>query len=190
MSVQGQWDDAEAVARIGSDPEAAGVLYDRYVRKLIVVLARQSGNPEVALDAAQETFARLLASKRPVRVNAEGSLWPWLVVTGRNLVYDWRRRGQVDAAARARLGIATRHASGESLDDSLERSDAARLRRPLVAALAGLPEAQRSAVTRRVVCEQTYAEIAASADATEETVRRRVSRGLRTLSATLIRRDE
>ena len=187
MSGQHEWCDAEALARLRTDPEAAGVLYDRHICRLVHTLARQCGDEQVALDAAQETFARLLTSRRTVQASADGSAWPWLAVTGRNIIYDWGRRGRVDAAARRRLGIATPPPSGDAIDDALERTDAVRLRHPIAAALAGLPAAQRVAVTERVIRDRSYADIAAASDATEQTVRRRASRGLRSMSAILKR---
>ena len=174
--------DADLLQALRSDPQAVGVLYDRYALRLVRYLQREGASEDIALDAAQEVFARLLVHRRRVRPGAGGSIWPWLAVTGRNLLRDWHRRRAVDVKARRRLGMAI--ASDEAAD-VLARAEASRLRPRLRLALNGLPPEQRTAVKARVLNELDYAEIASSAGASEATVRRRVSRGLRAMQTFL-----
>ena len=174
--------DAELLQALRREAEAVGVLYDRYAVRLVRYLQREGASEEVALDAAQEVFARLLVRRRRIRIGAEESLWPWLAVTGRNLLRDWQRRRAIDARARRRLGLAT---TLDESHDGLARVDASRLRPRLGLALNRLSLEQRTAVTARVIDDLDYAEIAAAAGASEATVRRRVSRGLRAMQTFL-----
>jgi RNA polymerase sigma-70 factor, ECF subfamily len=170
--------DAELLQAMGREPQAIALLHDRHARRLVAYLQRHGATDEAALDAAQETFARLIVRHRRVRVADDGSLWPWLAVTARNLVRDWQRRGAVDARARRRLGLPV--ALDES-DEATARIDATRLQGRLRRGLARLPDDQRDAITAHVVEERGYPEIAATTGATEEAIRSRVSRGLRAL---------
>lgn len=158
------------------------MVYDRYASRLIAYLQQQGANDGAALDATQEVFARLIVHRRRVRLADDGSLWPWLAVTGRNLLRDWQRRGIVEARARHRLGISV--AADESAD-ALTRLDSTRQGAPLRLALDRLTPKQRTAVTARVVEELDYPQIAHATGASEASVRRRVSRGLRAMQAFL-----
>jgi RNA polymerase sigma-70 factor (ECF subfamily) len=158
------------------------LVYDRYALRLVRYLREQGASEDVALDAVQEAFARLIVHRRRVRLAEDRSLWPWLAVTGRNLLRDWQRRGVVEARARHRLGISI--APDESAD-ALTRLDAIRQGSPLRVALERLSPEQRTAVAARVIEERDYPEIAEATGASEETVRRRVSRGLRAMQTFL-----
>lgn len=155
-----------------------GFVYDRYALRLMRYLQQRGASEDVALDAVHEVFARLIVHRRRVRLADDGSLWPWLAVTGRNLLRDWQRRGMVEARARHRLGISS---APDEPADALERIEATGQQAPLRLALERLTPEQRTAVTARVVEEHDYSEIARASGASEETVRRRVSRGLRAM---------
>lgn len=174
--------DADLLQALRREPQAVGVLYDRYALRLVRYLQQAGAGDQTALDATQETFARLIVSGKRVRTADDGSLWPWLATTGRNLVRDWQRRGAVDARARRRLGLAF---AGDESGDALARVDGVRLRGKLLLALGRLPDDQRLAVAARIVDELDYAEIAAAGGASEPTVRQRVSRGLRAMQTFL-----
>ena len=174
--------DAELLLELRRDPQLVGTLYDRYARRLVSHLQHAGASEQVALDATQEVFARLIVHRRRVRLTDDGSLWPWLVVTGRHLLRDWQRRGAVDARARRRIGIP---AADDEAGEVLARVEADRLRGRLRLALGRLPEEQRLAVAARVIDELDYAEIASAAGASEPTVRQRVSRGLRAMQTFL-----
>jgi RNA polymerase sigma factor (sigma-70 family) len=174
--------EAQLLQALRREPETIGVLYDRYAHRLVRYLQQEGANEDIALDAAQEVFARLIVHRRRVRPGADGSVWPWLAVTGRNLLRDWQRHRAVDAKARRRLGLGV---EADAVEDAMARMDATRRRRSLRLALARLTPEQRTAVTARVLDELDYPEIATVAGATEVTVRRRVSRGLRAMQTFL-----
>lgn len=174
--------DGDLLHALRRQPQAVDRVYDRYALRLVRYLQQQGATDDVALDATQEVFARLIVHRRGVRLADDGSLWPWLAVTGRNLLRDWQRRGRVDGRARHRLGLPV---SSDYTGDALARLDASRLRSKLRLALARLTPEQRTAVTARVIHERDYTEIARAEGASEQTVRRRVSRGLRTMQTFL-----
>jgi RNA polymerase sigma factor (sigma-70 family) len=174
--------DGDLLNALRRDPEAAGLVYDRYALRLVRYLQQQGASEDVALDAVQEAFARLIVRRRRVSLADDGSLWPWLAVTGRNLLRDWQRRGVVEARARHRLGISVAH---DESADALIRLDATRQGEPLRLALERLTPEQRTAVTARVVEEHNFLEIAQATGASEASVRRRVSRGLRAMQTFL-----
>jgi RNA polymerase sigma factor (sigma-70 family) len=170
--------DAQLLQELRHGAQPIGLLYDRHALRLVGYLRRQGASEETALDAMQETFARLVVRHRHVRPDADGSIWPWLAVSGRNLLRDWQRRGAMDARARLRLGLAV---ADDGTSEVAARADARRLQPRLRLALRRLTPEQRSAVTARVIDELDYPEIASVTGASEETVRRRVSRGLRAM---------
>jgi RNA polymerase sigma factor (sigma-70 family) len=172
--------DAEALRRLRRDPEAIVSLYDRHVARLVAALAAASGDPELAFDLAQETFARALERGHRVRVDESGSAWPWLWTVGRNLLRDAQRREVVDRSARRRLGIATVAYGDQAIDDLIARVDAEELRSVLGQALEALSAEQRDAVVGRVVLDRDYAGLA-DGSVDETAIRARVSRGLRAL---------
>jgi RNA polymerase sigma factor (sigma-70 family) len=171
--------DAQALEALRRDPEAICALYDRYVVQLVRFLQRVGATQEVAWDVAQETFARLLARGYRGRLEPGASAWPWLAVTSRNLLRDGQRRGRVDERARRRIGVSVTGGGEDELEDALARFDIERRAVGIDEALASLPLTQREAVIGRVVDEKEYAVLADDASESEQTMRRRVSRGLR-----------
>lgn len=174
--------DAELLDALNREPQLLAIVYDRHSARLVRYLQRVGASEEIALDATQETFARLIIHRRRVRPADDGSLWPWLAVTGRNLVRDWQRRGSVEAHARRKLALP---AAADESGASDSRLDAMRLGKQLRRALRRLSPEQRAAVTARVVDEFDYPQIASAMGASEQTVRRRVSRGLKAMQAFL-----
>lgn len=177
--------DAEILRAARRDPEAVCLLLDRHADRLVAGLRGGGATRELALEVVQETFARLLEDRSRIQTDESGSAFPWLRRVAINLAIDGRRRGAVDASARRRLGIALPAQTPDLSERAIERLDAAALSPQLGAALGELPSAQRAAVVARVVHEQSYAAIARSAHTTEQTVRARVSRGLRALQTRL-----
>jgi RNA polymerase sigma-70 factor (ECF subfamily) len=172
--------DAEALRRLRRDPAAIVALYDRYVGRLVAALASASGDRQLAFDLAQETFARVLEVGHRVRLEPDGSAWPWLWTVALNLLRDSRRRDAVERRARARLGIATVPYDEQAVDELISRVAAAERREEMHEALGELPYDQRQAVIGRVLIDD-YATLSALTGTTEQALRARVARGLRAL---------
>lgn|SRR5690348_6054237 len=152
-----------------------GAFYSEHVGAVTAYVARRVTRPEVVFDLVAETFARALEHRERYDPR-HGPAVAWLFGIARNLMVDAARRGRVDSAARARLGM-----EPIALDDDALRRIDERGGVELRDALAALPESQREAVLRRVLAEQEYPEIAAHVGCSEQVVRQRVSRGLAAL---------
>jgi len=174
--------DGELLRALRRDPQVVGAIYDRYALRLVRYLERAGASADASFDATQETFARIVVGQRRVRLADDGTLWPWLAVTGRNLVRDRQRRGVVDGRARLRLGLTV---ADDETSEAAARADAHTLRPRLRLALRRLSPEQRAAVTARVIDELDYSEIAGRTGASEQTVRQRVSRGLHAMQTFL-----
>jgi len=156
-----------------TDTPSFEVFYRRHFEPLLGFFARRTRDAELAADLTAETFAAALAGRARYRPE-KGSADSWLFAIAYNKLADARRRGYAEDRARRRLGM-------EPIE--LTDDDAAH-----IAALAGQPEAgtlvaqlpreQREAIRAHIVEERPYAEIAATADASEAVIRKRVSRGL------------
>jgi DNA-directed RNA polymerase specialized sigma24 family protein len=81
------------------------------------------------------------------------------------------------------LGVAVIAGGEEDFEEALARLDSQPRAVAVESALAALPPTQHAAVVGRVVDEREYAALAADAYESEETIRRRVSRGLRFMRA-------
>lgn len=132
----------------------------------------RTGNAELAMDLAAESFAEALAGRRRFDPR-KGTATMWLYGIARHKLARALERGRVEDRARRRLGMAPL-----ALDDeAIERVEACRGGRA-VELLDELPEEQRDAVRERVIEEREYGEIAARTRTSEAVVRKRVSRGL------------
>lgn len=177
-----RWSEAsdEALLRATrSEPDAFAELYDRYETALVGYLLRRTGNVEVAVDLAAESFAAALASAHRFRSAPGRTAAAWLFTIAQNILRDSLRRGRVEARARRRIGIRD---AVEYAEDELERIEALAGQTDWAARLLeSLSEDQREAVRKRVLEEQSYAKIAGELKTSELVVRKRVSRGLATL---------
>lgn len=127
--------------------EAAGWrdLYEREYPRLVRALTAIGGDPDVAEDAAQESFVRAYRHGL-ARLDRPGA---WLLVVGTREVFRHRRR------LRKEEPLPEREPAGRS--DAL---DVAAEREELLAALRKLPERQRAVVVARFYYGFSYEEIA------------------------------
>lgn len=179
--MRGDKDDAQALLRAADrDPEAFGAFYRLFERRMLGFFMRASGRPELAADLAAETFARALESIERYD-ERKGIAEQWLFGIARNVLHSSYRQGQVETAARERLGLPRLVLQDEAIEaiERLVGEDRALL------ALASLPDEQQQAVRARVLEGYEYAEIAGELRCSEALVRQRVSRGLRTLRTQL-----
>jgi len=118
-----------------------GALFKNHHDALYRYLVRLSGDPDVAADAAQEAFVRLV--ERPPLGNSER---PWLFKVATNYVFENRRT----AARRARLidGRAE-ETMGDAPHDPHSRVEALQRGHVVTAALERLSEKERVAILMR-----------------------------------------
>lgn len=170
--------DSELLQRAASDPEAFGLLYDRFEREVLAFFYRATHRADIAADLTAEVFAAALESVGAFNPQL-GSARAWLFGIARHELADMWERGRVEDRARRRIGLEPLAVTDEMLERieqlGSEPSAAA------VQLLGDLPDDQRLAVTGRVLEERDYAELAAALSCSESVVRQRVSRGLRVL---------
>jgi RNA polymerase sigma-70 factor (ECF subfamily) len=162
------------------DPEAFGDLYRRHERSMAAFLLRRTRSAELAADLTSEVFAAALLAWRSgaaPRVDEQA----WLYGIAQHKLIDSYRRGRVQDEARRALEMRPTVIS----DESLARIEALTAETPVLELVGGLPAAQRAAVTARVVDEREYGDIAAELKLSEQVVRKRVSRGLARLRASM-----
>jgi RNA polymerase sigma factor (sigma-70 family) len=170
--------DAVLLAATLTEPEAFAVFYRRYERLVLAYLLRRTGDPEIAADLTAETFASALRSSERYRPLAPTAV-AWLLTIAQRTLGASLRRGRVEAGARRVLGIRDAVCfDGNELDrvEALVSLDGQAL-----ALLDELPQDQRDAVRAHVLDERSYHDIAGELELSELVVRKRVSRGLRTL---------
>lgn len=153
-------------------------LYRLHASALLRYLIRLTGDPEVAADALQETFVRLV-ERPPMDLQSRA----WLFTVATNLVREEgrtaaRRRGLLDRGAADASVIPRSEAAPDDLLVIDER------RRVVLAALATLSTRDRTALLMR---EEgfTHEEIAAAVDTTTKSVGTIIARALRKLAAAL-----
>jgi RNA polymerase sigma-70 factor (ECF subfamily) len=143
-------------------------------------------DPEAAVDLVAECFAIAFEDRGRYRGDTDAEALGWLYGIARNRVSGFHRRGDVHRRAVARLGVERRALRPEEFERIEELAGLATLRAQVAAGLQELPTDQQEAIRLRVVDELDYPEVAARTGASEQTVRARVSRGLRTLERGLL----
>ena len=167
-------DDLLAASRV--EPEAFAAFYRRHVTPLLAYFVRRTRDAELAADLTAETFAAALAGRRRFRPDA-GTAGAWLYGIAMKKLADAQRRGYVERRAQKRMGMERIELTDEDVA-RIERLGADETATLLVA---GLPADQREAIVAHVVDERGYGEIASELRTSEAVVRKRVSRGLRTV---------
>ena len=166
------------MARIAArDAAALGELYDRYGRTVFGVLYRLLGAPEPAEEVAQDAFHavwRRAATYRPDR----GSVRTWLLSIARNAAIDWRRTKGKRIEREAIIDEAAELVTEQRLEDQV----IATLRAERVrAAVAALPEEQRTVLTLAFWSGLSQTEIAERTATPLGTVKSRVRLGMNKL---------
>lgn len=158
-------------------------LYEAHHAALVRYLVRQCGDPDLAADAAQETFVRL-ASRPPAR---DENVRAWLFTVATRIVVDeartQRRRATLLEGGPDHLALGHEPATP---DEAFERRAA---RRRVRAALDRLGERERAVLLMR---EEgfTHREIAGAVGTTTGSVGTMIARALRKLADHLPREED
>lgn len=167
--------DAELLALCQVDDEAFALFYRRYERLVAGWLMRQTCAAELAADLTAEVFAAAYLAAPRFRDEGQPAAG-WLLGIARNKLLNSWRTDRAERSARQRLGVQAVAVSDESLRAVEELAEC-----ELTALLEELPSEQRAAVRERVLGELQYSEIARRRGISEQTARKRVSRGLSAL---------
>lgn len=176
-----QMDDTALLAATATgDADAFASFYRRHLPLVVAFCARSLVDPEAAADLTGEVFAAALAAAGRYRAQRE-TAGPWLIGIAQNKLRESQRRHRVQDGVRRRL----RMRPLELDDDDLDRVEtlAAQAQSALLAAVDGLPAAERDAVRARILDERGYRELATELRCSESVVRQRVSRGLARIRA-------
>jgi RNA polymerase sigma factor (sigma-70 family) len=179
----GAGDERALLHAARTDAQAFAAFYRHFERPVLGFFMRTTGRADLAADLTAETFACALESLEtydPARGRADN----WLFGIARHVLGSSYRRSRVEASARRRLGM-PRLVIDDHTADTIARLAEGQEHATL--ALAALPEQQRQAIHAHVVQERDYADIAGELRCSEAVIRQRVSRGLRTLRARLVR---
>ncbi len=173
--------DAELIVASRDDPRAFRELYDRLAEDLLGYFYRRVRDAEVAADLLAETFAVAFERRHSFRDRgAPGAAWLYGIAAKE--LSRWYRSRAVELRAVRRLGLQIPALDDESIARIEALADGCEDRAAMAAALARLPDAERSAVELRVVAELDYTEIAARLRCSEGAARTRVHRGLHRLN--------
>jgi RNA polymerase sigma-70 factor (ECF subfamily) len=175
---RGRLEDAGLVERALVDPEAFGVLYDRYSEQVYRFVYRRLGHRETAEDVTAEVFfkaLRALDSYRP----ATAPFAAWLFRIAANAVTDHLRARRATVSLDLAADAADR---AEPVDSqAIRRLQAAQV----WAAVERLTQAQRAAVTLRLGHDLPIADIAGRLGRSEGAVKLLLNRGLAAVRAHL-----
>ena len=173
--------DADLIALVaGGDGPALMALYDRYNRPAFGLAFRILGDAATAEEVVQDAFLALWRNAKSFDTG-RGGVKTWLMTIVHNRAIDRLR----SAGARgATVELETADYSGvasDPWDDVTDRLDGEQVR----AAVAELPEDQRTAIELAYFQGLTHQEIAARLDAPLGTVKGRLRLGLRKLATSL-----
>lgn len=174
-----------ALRRSVTDPAAFDELYDALAERVLVYFTRRVLDGQIALDLTGETFAVVFQRRRSFRGTTSEEQEGWVFAVARSQLARFWRRGQLERRALARMGVETPVIGDAELDRIDELAGTAEVRERVARELTRLPLDQQRAVRAHVVDERSYAELSLEWGVSEQTIRARVSRGLRTLGATL-----
>jgi RNA polymerase sigma-70 factor, ECF subfamily len=138
------------VKRAQQDPQAFGVLYDRYADRIYTFVWRQTTDEALAKDVTATTFEKALRHVRRYRWQGN-SFCAWLYRIARNEIVQHYRRQRFLAPLRSWL---LSDANVEKAVQNQERQDA------LQKALARLPAPDREVIVLRFFEELSSAEVA------------------------------
>ena len=168
--------DEELLSATPRDPEAFGEFYRRHEDGVLKYLLGAVRDAELAADLAAETFAAALLSVKRFKPGGPPAR-AWLFGIARHKLAGARRRARVEDRARRKLGMPPLQLD----DDVIARLEDLEAGERVRGLLQALPSDQREAIKARVVEERSYEQLAATYRCSPSVVRKRVSRGLRTL---------
>jgi RNA polymerase sigma-70 factor (ECF subfamily) len=129
----------------------------------------------LAEDAVQETFVRLIEKRDQYNLSNRFSSWFYAIL--RNVCIDMIRKQQRDRKYTRRLiSEIADNASSKSWQENLDLLDL-------------LPTREKNVLELRVIHSMSFKEIAAALEISEEAAKKRAQRGLRKLRQRLIRRE-
>lgn len=170
------------VAAIAQRPDEFEHFYREHLDTVRVYLARRVDDPADVADLTADIFLRAIAGAGSYRWDL-GPPRAWLIGIARNTVADHRRKRAREIAAVRRLG-GRELLDADSTDHIVERIDAQRGARGLLASLSSLPSSQRDVLELVAIDQLSITEAAQVLDIKPGTARVRFHRARRALQDT------
>ena len=159
-----------------SDPDAAiAALYREHARSLVGLARVFVDHRDAAEDIVQEAFIRMARSLNRIREPDRAGAYLRSIVL--NLARDHNRRGLLSL----RHQMPSNDLDPAGVDETIATDDQ---HRRLIAQVRALPRRQRDCVALRYLMELSVAEIAATLDVSENSVKTHLKRGLARLRTT------
>ncbi len=172
--------DSEIIARSIDEPEAFSAIFERHVRPVGAYIARRLGS-DAADDVLSETFLVGFRRRASFDVSFE-SARPWLLGIATRLIKKQRaKEAQQWRALQAQSGAAADE--DRSQEAAEQRMDAVLALRELGPRIAALSRKDRDTLLLYAWGDLTYEQIAAALDVPVGTVRSRLNRVRRRLTA-------
>lgn len=171
-----------SLIRSREDPPAFAEFYDHMSEKILRFFTHRTWDGQESLELTAETFAKAFEKRADFRGSSDGEAAGWLWSIARNeLGAHWRLRA-VRSTATGRLGPSLSYTPEGDLLRIEELLAAEAARGPLEAALEDLQPVQREVIDLRILQELEYEEIAVRLGVSNQVVRTRLSRALRSLA--------
>ncbi len=154
-----------------ADPAYLEPLILKYLKSSILIAKHYLKNDEMAEDAVQETFLRIIQKRSSFKTDMDFARWYYTVL--RNVCCDFHRRRQQFLEKKTEISYFLQQTTSQHdsrIDDTFPLS-----------LLSGLSESERSILILRIVHELSFKEIAAATGIREEAAKKRAQRGLRRL---------
>ena len=184
MTKMGDWhedSDSALLARIKEDPEAFGLLYERYVRRIYNYVYYRTGNHHDAEDLTARTFYRAL--KHVSRYVDRGVPFSaWLYRIAHNVVANWHR----DRSRRQVISIDDLVMPVRSLDNPATVAEEKDKQDMLLQVVRRLPPERQQLLILKFVEQMSNAEIAGVMGRTEGAIKSLYHRTLVALRGELI----
>ena len=113
-------DDSSLAAAARCDPQAFGVLYDRYVGRIYAYALRQTGNPETAEDITSAAFEKALRHLQQKGWRS-GSFLAWLYRIARNEAIHQYRKGRRQVAWQEQVDGNPSHEAALEIEQERDR---------------------------------------------------------------------
>lgn len=160
-------------------------LFELHSDDLLRFFARRLFDSQAAIDLVGETFACAVEARQKFEGERLGDARPWLFGIARNLLSHYYRDGAIEQRAMERLNFERVELSAADLEQIDEFARLDDVRSVIRDALDRLSDEHREVLILRIVDRREYASIAQQVGVSEQTVRARVSRGLRQLRKVL-----
>ncbi len=174
---------AGLLARSRFSAQAFAEFYSSTSPGVLRYFARETRDAQTAFDLAAETYAKAFEKRREFRCANDAQAAAWLWAIARSELSHYRRARKVAFSALARLELERPHPTDAELREVEELAALEAAQGQLMEAIELLPEDQRIVIRLRFMDMLSYEEIARRLDVSQEVVRARSSRAIKSLRA-------